>query len=81
MTHPDDYRFMLENGCEDVSRTLGIKAMPEGYALLLNADQSHFFWMEKSTGRESSIHWNKWAVYRGAVSDAKRISGGNDNGR
>lgn len=72
MARPDDYDFCLESGCEDWSDTLGAVTMPDGYALMLNADQSHFFWMEKATGRESSIDWDRWAVYRGAKTDALR---------
>lgn len=65
MTHPD-YQFSLDCGCIDVSATLGIQKMPEPFALLLNADHSHFFWFNKETGQESAVHWDKWAVYRGA---------------
>ena len=70
MPHPDDYQYLLDIGCKDASGSLGICRMPDGYALMLNADQSHFFWMEKATGRESAQHWNKWACYRGAKMDA-----------
>ncbi|PRD42063.1 hypothetical protein C5748_18065 [Phyllobacterium phragmitis] len=76
MPHPDDFDYYLENGCEVMDHTLGIQKMPDGYHLLLNADGSHFFWMEKETGRESSIHWDKWAVYRGAVTDSSRAGKG-----
>lgn len=68
--HPDNYAFALECGCRDVSNSLGIQKMPEGYALLLNADESHFFWMERATGRESVQDWDKWNVWRGAHEDA-----------
>ena len=61
--HPD-YDFCKDLGCREVS--LGIQKMPDGYALFLNADQSHYFWFNKFTGVESDIHWSKWAVYRGA---------------
>lgn len=71
MAHPDDYDFYLRQGCQDVSHCLGIQTMPEGYALMLDADEMYFFWMEKATGRESVISWDKWAVYRGAIRDAQ----------
>lgn len=73
MSHPDDYQYYLDSGCEDVSDCLSIQKMPEGFSLMLNADRSHFFWVERATGRESDIHWSKWAVYRGAkaFSEAK----------
>lgn len=72
MPHPDDYTYYLNSGCEDVSHCLGFRPMPEGYALMLDADRMFFFWMERSTGRESDIHWDRWAVYRGAKSDLNR---------
>ena len=65
MTHPD-YQFCLDCGCEDWSDSLGIQKMPKPFALMLNADKSHFFYFNKDTGEESDIHWSKWAVYRGA---------------
>lgn len=74
MPHPDDYDFSLECGCTDMSHSLGIQTMPEGYALILDADGMYFSWMEKATGRESSITWDKWAVYRGAKADAARAA-------
>ena len=75
MAHPDDYQYYLNCGCEDVSHCLGFQSMPDGYALMLDADQMYFFWMEKATGRESSIHHDRWAVRRGAISDAARRTG------
>lgn len=73
MAHPDDYRFAQECGCDVIDHSLGIQKMPEGYHLMLDADGMYFFWMEEATGRESVIHWNKWAVYRGACDDARRL--------
>jgi hypothetical protein len=55
-------------GCSDVSGSLGIVQMPAGYALMLDADRMYHYWL-RSDGAESVIHWNKWAVYRGAVKD------------
>lgn len=71
MAHPDDYGYYLDCGCADMSYSLGIQKMPEGYALMLDADGMFFFWMHKDTGRESDIHWSKWAVYRGAKAHAE----------
>lgn len=45
---------------------LGIQPMPYGYALMLNADESHYYWL-RHDGATSEIHWNKWRVYHGAV--------------
>ena len=66
MSHPDNYAFYLELGCRDVSNSLGIQKMPDGYALILDGDGIFFFWMEKATGREGLSHWDKWAAYREA---------------
>ena len=72
MAHPDDYQYYLDNGCRDVSHCLGFQEMPEGYALMLDADEVFFFWMEKATGRESAPTWDRWACYRGAKVDVER---------
>lgn len=72
MGHLDDYEFYIESGCTDCSGSLGIQSMPNGYALMLNADYTHYFWMEKATGRESAEDWNKWRIYHGAKADAKK---------
>lgn len=61
----------LDLGCADYSARLGFAKMPAGYALLLNPDETHFFWLCLSDGRESSIDWNRWRVRRKAIADAK----------
>jgi len=58
-----------------VDDSLGIKRMPKGYALMLDGDEMYFYWRCED-GRESAIHWNKWAVWRGAMEDARRMRGG-----
>jgi hypothetical protein len=58
-------------GCVDKSHSLGIRKMPEGYALMLNADYSHYYWL-RHDGGESVIHWNKWEVYRWAKYDCAK---------
>lgn len=58
-------------GCVDYSHSLGIQDMPQGYALILNADKSHFFWVCYD-GVESVIHWDKWAIYRSAKRRASK---------
>ena len=62
-------------GCREMS--LGIVNMPDGYALMLNGDESHFYWL-RHDGVESVIHWNRWAVYRGAKSDASKQANAQD---
>lgn len=55
-------------GSTDRSASLGIARMPEGYALMLNPDQSHYYWL-RFDGVDSVICWDRWAVYRGAKAD------------
>lgn len=63
----------VDLGCHEMNQSLGIQTMPEGYALMLNSDKTHFYWL-RYDGVESCICWDKWAVYRGAKTDAaKRI--------
>lgn len=53
----------------DVSSRLGGKAkLPPGYKMF-QLDSGHFIWECEETDEESCIHWNKWAVYRGAHRD------------
>lgn len=52
-----------KQGC--LRASLGIQKMPHGFALMLNPDETHYFWL-KHDGSEGNIHWDKWAVYRGA---------------
>jgi hypothetical protein len=65
-THIADHVSM---GSEDRSRSLGIRKMPEGYALMLNPDQSHFYWL-RSDGAQSEVSWSMWAVRRGAMKNS-----------
>ena len=58
-----DYEAM---GCRRVDRSLGIQKMPEGYALMIDADEIYFFWLDKD-GNTSVEHWNKWAVWKSAI--------------
>ena len=56
-------------GLDRRDKSLGMQAMPEGYALILNADQTHYYWyLNDST--EGVIHWDKWAVRRMAIHHA-----------
>lgn len=57
-------------GARRCDRTLGIHKMPDGYALMLDADEMYFYWLAYD-GRYSSEHWNKWAVYRSAKQHAQ----------
>ena len=55
-------------GATNMNHALGARSMPEGYALMLNADQSHYYWL-RHDGTESCISWDRWAAYRGAKAD------------
>lgn len=57
--------YYVSSGSFDVSSSLGFASMPEGYALMLNSDRTHHYWIN-SDGVESSIDWDKWQVYRNA---------------
>jgi len=61
----------VSGGCVDKSNSLGIRRMPDGYALMLNADYSHYYWL-RHDGEESVIHWDKWAVYKWAKNDSQK---------
>lgn len=52
-------------GASDRSASLGFINMPEGYALMLNPDETHYYWL-RFDGAESPICWDRFAVYRGA---------------
>lgn len=67
----DQLKSYIDSGCIDYSKRLGIAAIPENYALLLNSDHSHFFFI-KYGDYESCIHWNKWAVYRWIKTDSAK---------
>ena len=56
-------------GCHRVN--LGNVRPPAGYEIMLNPDGDHFFWV-CFDGRESVIHWDRWATLRGANADAER---------
>ncbi len=52
---------------------LGIQMMPEGYVLMLDADDMYYYWLRRD-GEQSAIHWNRWAVYRWAKTDSAHNS-------
>jgi len=52
--------------------SLGIRSMPYGYALMLNADESHYYWL-RHDGATSEVHWDKWRVYHGATMNAEAV--------
>lgn len=54
-----------QQGSEHVSDSLGFCKMPQGYALMLNPDRSHYYWL-RHDGAEGPIDWNKWRVYKSA---------------
>lgn len=73
MDFESELKSYTDDDCIDYSDRLGIVKIPEDYALLLNRDRTHFFYI-KAGGVESCIHWNKWAVYRWIKEDSLKIS-------
>lgn len=61
----DAIRSHVFCGASDRSASLGFIKMPEGYALMLNPDETHYYWL-RFDGAESPICWDRFAVYRGA---------------
>ena len=59
-------------GC-DVAN-LGAVGHPDGYCVMRNADGTHYFWVCED-GRESVQCWDRWAVRRSALRDAKKRKG------
>ena len=45
------------------------RQMPSGYEAV-QLDSGHFLWTDGT--RESAIHWDKWAIYRGAWADYRK---------
>lgn len=66
----DDYEA---HGGERRDSALGIQNMPHGYALMLNADRTHYFWL-RHDGAEGAVCWDKWRVRRGAFANAASLS-------
>ncbi len=66
--HIHDYEA---NGSFNASHCLGIQDMPDGYALMLNPDYTHYYWL-RYDGMESVISWDKWAAFRGARDDKEK---------
>ena len=46
--------------------------MPDGYALMLDHDEMYYYWL-RHDGSTSEVHWNKWAVRKGAIANSKKI--------
>lgn len=61
------------HGAERRDSAMGIQHMPTGYALMLNADRTHYFWL-RHDGVEGPIGWDKWRVRRNAFSNAAHIA-------
>ncbi|AUR98399.1 hypothetical protein NVP1250O_61 [Vibrio phage 1.250.O._10N.261.55.E11] len=65
----DVIKWYTERGCTHV-QTLGFVKMPDGYALMINSDYTHYFWVREDWA-ESSITCDRWDAYRGALRDSK----------
>ena len=64
----DEEKVVVYNLDEHGERPL--QEMPEGYQLRLTEEGGHYYWHRLSDEGESSICWDKWAVYRGALADS-----------
>lgn len=51
-------------------KTLGIRKMPTGYALMLMKEKNKYYWL-RHDGKVGDYSLNKWHVYRGAKADAE----------
>lgn len=70
VTMPLDF-FVADDeavGAHRCDSMLGIQTMPPGYALMLNSDSTHFYWLRED-GCCSAIHWDKWKIYLWAKQD------------
>lgn len=65
-----DDAVMVGNYYDHEDAALGCVRMPPGY-LLVRVDD-HWMWVHPETDRESCIHWDRWAIYRGAAEDARK---------
>lgn len=65
--HVEEHEALGATRCD---KSLGIRKMPEGYALMLNRDESHYYWL-KFDGAEGSEAWDKWYVYHSANMNAE----------
>lgn len=65
--HVNDHKLM---GCVRCDNSLGFRKMPEGYALMLNRDESHYYWL-KFDGSEGPEAWDKWYVYHSATMNSE----------
>lgn len=64
--------FLYECHPDSFLVNLGIRHMPDGYALMWSGAAEHYFWL-RWDGTEGSINCNKWAVYRGAKADSVKF--------
>jgi hypothetical protein len=62
------------SGYINANKSLGIQKMPDGYDLMTDTDRAHYFWI-RYDGVESVIDCDKWAAYRGAKEDSKKLKG------
>jgi hypothetical protein len=72
MTQPDLEKQVADHesfGARRADKSLGFQKMPDGFALMLDADEMYFYWL-RADGQYSAEHWNKWAVRKGALCEA-----------
>lgn len=67
-TLEEQVAFAVSNGAVDCSNSLGIRKMPEGYALMWDGE-SFYYWL-RHDGEEGLASWDKWYCYRSAKMNA-----------
>ncbi|MEO1608698.1 MAG: hypothetical protein AAFR90_05000 [Pseudomonadota bacterium] len=53
-------------------KALGRAKMPEGYELWRDGDGC-YWWSHPASYRSSSLHWDRWAIYRSAKIDYQQM--------
>lgn len=64
--------YHLKSGSSQMK--IGFHAAPEGYAIMIDADRTMFYWL-RYDGMTSTPCCDKWATYRGAIEDVKLNEG------
>lgn len=57
--------FAVSCGAVDCSKSLGIRQMPEGYALMWDGE-AMYYWL-RWDGKAGWESWDKWYCYRSAI--------------
>lgn len=61
----------VTSGNYDATNALGVNTMPHGYALMLNCQQTHYYWV-KYNGIQSEDCYHKWDAHNTAITHSKQ---------